>query len=101
MRDRITRDNLEYLVKKINTLTNSPQEPYSVNEDGKLKANIGNYHIDGAYGGVKMNRMSNPSGGVSAVSIGGFIPKRGLYNQLLAFISGIEAAPKKVIPCLE
>jgi len=97
MRDRITRDDLEYLVKKINTLTNSPQEQFTRNEDGKLKGNIGNYHLSGAYGGVKLERMSNPSGGVSTVSIGGFIPKRELYNQLLAFISGIEATPRGAI----
>lgn len=90
MSDRITIKHLEGLVNRLNALTNSPQTPYT-RLDGGVTANIGNYHLSGAYGGYALQRMENESGGVSCPLYTGHISKRELYNLLNAFVRGIEA----------
>lgn len=87
--DRITEKQLEFLVQSINKLTNSPQEPYS-RIDGKCSANVGNFHLYHAYGGVNMHRMSNTGGGVNTPVGMGTRTKRELYNDLQSFIRGLE-----------
>jgi hypothetical protein len=86
---RITEKQLESLVQWINELTNSPATSYTRTDD-KLTANIGNYHLYYAYGGVNLHRMSNEGGGVSTPLGGGTRTKRELFNQLHAFINGIQ-----------
>jgi hypothetical protein len=48
---RITEKMLELSLMRLNAITNSPTEPYTLNDDGKWTANIGNFHLSGAYGG--------------------------------------------------
>jgi hypothetical protein len=86
---RITEKQLESLVQWINELTNSPATSYTRTDD-KLTANIGNYHLYFAYGGVNLHRMTNTGGGVSTPLGGGTRTKRELFNQLHAFINGIQ-----------
>ncbi len=86
---RITQKDLEVLVKHINFKTNSPETPYT-KENGKLKANIGNYHLNWAYGGVELVRMDNEGGGITVISNIGFASKRDLFNWMYAFLSGME-----------
>lgn len=80
--NRITQKQLESLVNHINKVSGTPTEPYTRQEDGTYKANIGNYHLDYAYGGVKLVKMTNENGGITAVSSGGYGTKRELWNQL-------------------
>ena len=87
---RITEKQLEALVGWINELTGSPATSYT-RTDGKLTANIGNYHLYFAYGGVNLHRMSNEGGGVNTPLGGGTRTKRELFNQLHAFINGLRA----------
>lgn len=87
---RISIKQLESMVLRINKLTNSPETAYT-KIDGKLKANIGHYHLDQAYGGVKLVRMNNESGGIHCISKNGFGTKRELYNFMTAFIMGLES----------
>lgn len=82
---RITEKDLQAIVDRINRITNSPAVPYI---DGK--AQIGNYHISHAYGGVALHRMHNENGGVSSPLSTGHIPKRELAALMYAFINGIE-----------
>ena len=90
----ITQKDLEYLVKRINEVTSSPAKPYR--ETGKgFRANIGNYHLDYAYGGVKLSQMVNEGGGITNISDMGFGPKRELYNWMRAFLAGYELQAKK------
>ena len=84
--DRITQKDLEILTDRINEVTGSPTKCYS----GPGKANIDNYHLSYAYGGVKLERMCNEHGGVTTTSIGGFGTKRDLYNWMQAFLAGID-----------
>ena len=88
--DRIKRSHLDGLIRAINRKTNSPESSYTRTKDGKFTANIGNYHLSGAYGGVSLHRISNPGGGVEDVFSCGHVPKRDLYNRLRAFLEGLE-----------
>ena len=90
MANVITLKNLQAVVDRINTTTGSPMEQYtSVN--GKLVANIGNYHLSGAYGGYVLHRMDNLSGGITDISQSGYISKRALYDLLHMYLAGYEA----------
>lgn len=76
--NRVTVKDLEAIVNRINTITSSPATSYTKLADGKFKANIGNYHLDGAYGGYALYRMDNIGGGVQDVLRVGHVPKREL-----------------------
>ena len=89
--ERITIANLEALTTRINTVTGSPEQAWT-RRNGKLQANVGNYHIDSAYGGWKLHRMVNKGGGVQDVLSHGYTTKRDLFNLLHAFINGIYTA---------
>ena len=89
--NRITEANLQAVVARINRITNSPMSPYVGN-----KAQIGNYHLSHAYGGVCLHCMATDDGGVSSPLGIGHVPKRELYNAMLAFIAGLNAAAEGV-----
>lgn len=84
---RITDKYLDAIVDRLNRITGSPAAPYI---DGK--AQVGNYHISHAYGGVCLHRMHNEGGGVSSPLSTGHIPKRELAGLMHAFIAGMEVA---------
>jgi hypothetical protein len=86
--NRITEKDLQATVDQINHVTHSPAAPW-VHEAGRSVANIGNYHLDGAYGGVSLHRMENEHGGVSDVFRCGHISKRDLYERMHAFLAGL------------
>ena len=92
MTDRISVKQLERLVDEINRVTGSPAEPWTKQPDGHFKANIGNYHLSGAYGGYCLHRMYNDGGGVTTPLVSGHVPKRDLYWKMHAFLSGLRAA---------
>ena len=87
--ERITQKDLEYLVERINKITNSPAEPWTRTKDNGFKANAHNYHLDYAYGGVQLVRMVNWAGGEETISRGCHVPKRELYYWMQAYIAGI------------
>jgi hypothetical protein len=53
-------------------------------------AQVGNYHLSGAYGSVCLHRMHNLDGGVSSPLSTGHIPKRELLNLMHAYIQGLS-----------
>ena len=87
---RITNKDLVDACKRINQITGANPEPYTKGSDGKYRANIGTYYIDGAYGGKALHKMVSEGGGVSDVFGCGHITKRELYERMHAFIRGIE-----------
>ena len=87
----ITKKFLEAQVDRLNRETNSPLTPY-VRDGEKFTAQIGNYHLSGAYGGYSLHRMGNLGGGISDVFRCGHVPKRDLSIRISAMLSGIEAA---------
>ena len=64
--------------------------PYSKDESGKYRANPGNYHLDWAYGGVKLVKMCNEGGGIQCITTSGYTTKSALYNEMQAFIAGLN-----------
>lgn len=93
MTQRITRAHLDAKAATINSMTKSPAEP-SCMVEGKYCANVGNYHISGAYGGYSLHRMSNESGGVSDVFSCGHIPARELAGLMSAYTAGLYDATR-------
>jgi hypothetical protein len=87
---RITEKQLENLVTFINEITGSPLTPYSRDENGNLKGNIGNYHLSHAYGGVNVHKTVNDGGGITCPITHGYVTKRELYNAMHAYIRGLE-----------
>lgn len=83
--ERITKNQLEAVVTRLNLLTKSPGEPWTRTD--RVRANIGNYHLDYAYGSVALARMVNADGGITMIFGRG--TKRELYNQIQAFIRGL------------
>jgi hypothetical protein len=82
---RITDKDLDALAARINRITKSPLEPY-ING----KAQVGNYHISHANGGVCLHRITNEGGGVSDPLLIGHVPKRELANLMYAYICGLN-----------
>jgi hypothetical protein len=87
--NRITEKQLESLCQYINELTGSPLTPYTRDEQG-FRANIGNYHLSYAYGGVCLHRMVNEGGGIRTPLVSGHVTKRELYNAMQAYIRGLD-----------
>lgn len=84
--ERITEKQLEAVVERLNRATDSPLASWTKTGAG-IKANLGNYHLDYAYGHVSLNRMVTGGGGVERILPGG--TKRELYHQLHAYLAGI------------
>lgn len=89
MKTILERDLLA-VVRRINLITNSPETTYTMDKAGKFKANIGNYHLYHAYGGVSLRRMHSKGGGIIDVLNCGCVTKRELYNRMQSFIRGLE-----------
>ena len=88
--DRITTKRLDAIVATLNKVTGNPEASYTKAADGTYKANPGNYHISGAYGGVKLEQISSEGGGVTDPLSTGYISKRALYDTICAFMRGIQ-----------
>lgn len=88
MSNRITEANLQAVVDRINRTVNAPMEPWTRLPNGTARANVGNYHLSHAYGRVSLEVMINEGGGVKRVCGSG--TKRELYNEMFAFIAGLE-----------
>ena len=95
MSQRITQKDLEHLTMQINKATGNPPERYTKDETGRHKANLGNYHLSYAYGGVALEQLCNPNGGVRRVSTDGYSTKRQMYTWMTAFLSGVEVTAEK------
>ncbi len=87
----ITQKMLENKVDYINKITDNPATQYTMRSEGEFKANIGNYHLYWANGGLQLQQMMNDAGGVHSITYG-VDTKRELMGKLDAFISGIQVA---------
>ena len=88
--ERITQKDLEYLVKRINEATGNKTATHTKESDGTYTTNVGVYHLDYAYGGVKLVKMVNSGGGTREISRDGYGTKRELYSWMQAFLSGMD-----------
>ena len=94
--ERITKKDLESRISDLNRITGNANETYTKQDDGKFRANIGNYYLSGAYGGVKLEQICSDGGGCSDISRQGFGTKRELYNWMNAYIDGIHAQKVRI-----
>lgn len=92
MTTRISERDLENVCKRINKATGNKEAAATWDENGKTIYNIGTYIFDAAYGGYQFQQIVSDGGSVRTISSGGYVPKRELYNQMQAFLAGIEAA---------
>jgi hypothetical protein len=91
-RDRITERDLDSLCGEINKLHGTSLKPWAHDEkQGRHVAQIGNWHISHAYGGVNVHRICNESGGITTPLGGGYRTKRELYDRLTAYTAGLQA----------
>ena len=77
---RITIKDLEQCASTLNNMFDSTD---------KLRAQVGNFHISGAYGGYSLHQITN-RGGERDVLRTGHVPARELYNRMTAYIRGID-----------
>jgi len=92
---RITRKELDGSINYLNRITSNAAEPYR-KEGDKWIANIGNFHISGAYGGFALHQMGNEDGGIRDIFQQGHMPMRELYNLVYAYAKGIVFAREEV-----
>lgn len=89
--ERITIKHLRALCDRLNKVTGSPMTYAQPYEQGKpFCSNIGNYHIDQAYGGYMLARVMSTGGGISCPLSHGHIPARDLYERTHAYLAGFE-----------
>lgn len=86
---RITDKQLSAIVTRLNHITASPTESYTKTDSG-LVANVGNYHLDYSYGGVRLVQMVNEFGGITGCGPRG--TKREIYDQIRSFMNGYLSA---------
>lgn len=83
--NRITANNLQQIVDRINKLAGTPLQPYA---NGKPQALC--YHLEGAYGGWQLSQMAKSGTGTRNVLRCGFETKRELARLMNAFADGLE-----------
>lgn len=86
---RTTLAQIRLLIDELNKQLDRPLKPY-IKEDGKLTAQIGNFHLYQAYGAFGLHEMVSDGGGVrQTIDLG---TKKELYTALHKLIQGIELA---------
>jgi hypothetical protein len=79
--DRVTKKDLYAQIEWLNKQFNV--------EDGA----VGSYHLDQAYGGYRLVRLANSSGGQTDISYRG--TARETMNYIRAFMNGAESMQRK------
>lgn len=86
---RITKAQLNAKIDWLNETLGRPLKPYEM-IDGKLVAQIGNFHLGQAYGGTQIQEMVNDGGGIRTHS--GYETKREIAAIIDSMLSGVELA---------
>ena len=81
--NRITIKDLHYVVSLLNDATGAEREPYTRDEQGQFRANVGTFRIDRAYGGFRLERIATEGGGARDIS------PRGTAREVYTFINGM------------
>lgn len=89
MSERITKANLDHLLKQINLRAGSEDWEWRKREDGKgLTSNVGHYVLDWAYGGVALERFCSDGGGVCTII--SRCTRRELWYRMRAYLDGMR-----------
>ncbi len=90
---RITDDILQAKIDALNSLTLSPQTPWTRHpETGKLTANVGAHYLGHANGGANVCRLANAAGGVTTPLGNYHRPRRELAEAIDNYMTGYRAA---------
>jgi len=92
--DRITQERLQGAVSQLNYELGELRDtykPYMV--DGRYPANEGTFYINYAYGGARLCRIANSSGGEHDISHRG--TKREVYDFIRGMLTGIHFNKQK------
>lgn len=87
---RITHKNCERLCDAINEMTGSPKASYVKEASGRLRSQIGNYHLYRCLGVCSLVRMDNESGGIRTIIHASTAPE--LFERMHAWMDGWRAA---------
>lgn len=89
MAHRINQSDLYAVLNRINQTAGQNPEPWTKQEHGKYKANVGTYVLDWAYGGVQLAQLVTDGGGERNITGRG--TKRETYHRMHAYLRGLEA----------
>lgn len=93
MTSRITKAHLEAKIDWLNHVLGRPKTPWTRDESGRMSANIGNFHLGGAYGRTQIQEMVSSGGGVRTHS--GYETKRGIAARLDSMAAGAVIAKEQ------
>jgi hypothetical protein len=91
-----TIKDLDRAVIELNVRAGTPQDQYTRTDRGTVTSNAGNYHLQWAYGGVKLCQNSLKGGGSVDISTDGFGTKRQCYTFIRAYMAGIQTGKESV-----
>jgi hypothetical protein len=83
---RITHKNCERLCDAINEMTGSPKESYLKDASGRLRAQIGNYHLYRCLGVCSLVRMVSDGGSIRTIIHASTAPE--LFERMHAWAAG-------------
>jgi hypothetical protein len=89
---RVSESLLVKAIDHLNKVTNNPIDTYKT-ENGKLCAQIGNYHLWAGNGSYSLYQIATEGGGVRDILWGK--TKSELYGKLEAFLKGFRVGEKK------
>ncbi len=94
----ITKIMLTEQVERLNVLTSNPLTPWTLVKTGReVTANIGNYSLDWAYGGVQLQQVCTESGGITHPLNTGYATKKVCFDAIYDFIIGIKVGIKLTV----
>lgn len=88
--ERITIKHLRHVVALLNDAAGAAREPYTRDDEGRFRANVGTFTIDRAYGGFRLERIVTEGGGARDISPRG--TAREVYEFINGMLEGIEVA---------
>lgn len=86
----VTEKELKSIIEYLNETTGNSKVEWVLQKDNTYRSNIGNYHLDCAYGGYNLAQFVNECGGINHPLGMGFYSKKELAAKIRSFISGIE-----------
>ena len=91
MSSRITKQKLQNVLDAINLAAGQKVEPWTQDETGRYRANVGTYVLDWSYGGVRLSQLTNEGGAERDIT--GLGTKRETYYRMHAFLDGLYMSP--------
>ena len=88
--ERITIKHLHRVVALLNDAVGADREPYTRDDEGRFRANVGTFRIDRACGGFRLERIASEGGGASDISPRG--TAREIHEFIQAMLVGLDLA---------